>query len=69
MAEGRKEFTQSVYVCVNVCVFFICSCVFKNGVRPITSSCMVGFENYLALMIIMARRCVACKNYVAKSKV
>ena len=31
-------------------------------VRPITLYCMVGFENYLAQMIIMTRQCVACKN-------
>ena len=33
------------------------------------SSCLVGFENYLAEMIITTRRCVACKNHFARSKV
>ena len=37
-------------------------------VLPITSSCMVGFENYMSQMIITTRRCVACKNHVARSK-
>ena len=44
-------------------------CTFQIHVEPITSSCMMGFENYLAEMIIMTRQCVACKNYVAMSKV
>ena len=35
-------------------------CAFKNRVQPITSSCMIGFKNYLAEMIIMAY--VECKN-------
>ena len=30
---------------------------------------MVGFENYLAQMIIKPRQCVLCKNHVAMSKV
>ena len=30
---------------------------------------IVGFENNLAQMIIMTRRCVANKNHVARSKV
>ena len=33
------------------------------------SLCMVGFENYLAQMIIKIRHCVLCKNHVATSKV
>ena len=37
-------------------------CAFQNGVQPITSSCMVGFKNYLAEMIITTRQYVACKN-------
>ena len=28
----------------------------------------MGFENYLAKMIITTRPCVVCKNYVARSK-
>ena len=44
-------------------------CAFQIHVRPITSSCIVGFENYLAEMIIMSRRYVTCKNYVPRSKV
>ena len=44
-------------------------CVFQIHVQPITSSCMVGFENYLAEMIIMTRQCVLYKNHVARSKV
>ena len=62
MAERHMEFTLSVCVCVLVCVF-------QNGVRPITLSCMVGLENNLAQMFIMTRQCVANKNYVARSKV
>ena len=41
----------------------------QNRVRPLTSSCMVGFENYLAQMVITTRQNVMCKNYVARSKV
>ena len=43
-------------------------CMFQNHVRPISSSCMVGFKNYLAQMIITTRQCVMCKNRVARSK-
>ena len=43
-------------------------CVFQINVRPITSSCTVGFDNYLEEMTITKRRCVACKNHVARSK-
>ena len=60
MAEGHIEFTLSVCVCV---------CVFQNRVRAITSPYIMGFKNNLARMIIMTRRCVANKNYVARSKV
>ena len=42
---------------------------FQILVGPIRSSCMMGFKNYLAEMIIMTRQCVACKNHVARSKV
>ena len=38
-------------------------------VRPITLYCMMGFENHLAQMIIMTRRCVPCKNHVTRLKV
>ena len=44
-------------------------CAFQNRARPLTSPCMLGFEDYLALMIITARQCVMCKNHVARSKV
>ena len=44
-------------------------CAFQIHVRPITSSCIVGFKNYFAEMIIVIRRCVACKNHVPRSKV
>ena len=44
-------------------------CAFQIHVRPITLSCMVGLENYLAEMIITTRQCVRCKNHVARSKV
>ena len=40
-----------------------------SHVQPIISSCMVGFENYLAQMIIKTRHCVLYKNHVATSKV
>ena len=30
---------------------------------------MVGFENYMAEMIITTKQCVECKNHVARSKV
>ena len=42
---------------------------FQNRVQPITSSCKVEFENFLAQMIITTRQCVMCKNHVARSKV
>ena len=38
-------------------------------VRSITFSCMVGFKNNLAQMIIMTRQCVTNKNQFARSKV
>ena len=38
-------------------------------VRSIALYYMVGFENYLAQMIIMTRHYVACKNLDAKSDV
>ena len=41
----------------------------KIRVRPITSSCIVGFKNYLAQMITGTRWCVACKNHDARSDV
>ena len=44
-------------------------CVLQNHVQPKTSSCMVGFQNKLAQMIIMTRGCVPNKNHVARSKV
>ena len=40
-------------------------CAFQIHVRPIISSCMVGW----AEMIITIRRYVACKNHAARSKV
>ena len=61
---GRAYRVYPVRVCVCVCV-----CVFQIRVRSITSLCMVGFKNHLAQMIITTRRCVACKNHVARSKV
>ena len=36
-------------------------------VRSIALYYIVGFENYLAQMIIVTRQCVACKNLDAKS--
>ena len=55
MVEGLIEFTLSMFVCVCLCVFsFVCSRI---------SSCMVGFENNLAQVIIMTRRSVANKNH------
>ena len=60
MAEGHIESYLSVYVCV---------CVFQNSVRLITSSCIMGFENNLAQMIIMTRRYVAYKSHVDMFKV
>ena len=42
----------------------------QNRVQPITSfQTLVGFENYLAEMIITTRQCVVYKNHVARSKV
>ena len=41
---------------------------FEIHVRPITSSCIVGFENDLAEMITVTRQCVTCKNHVPSSK-
>ena len=37
-------------------------------VKPIALSCMVGFENNLAQMVIMIRQCDLYKNHVARSK-
>ena len=44
-------------------------CAFQIHVPPITSSFIVGFENYMAEMIIVTRRCVVYKNHVPRSKV
>ena len=55
-----------VCVCVFGCVFV---CVFKNRVRSITSSCMVGLENNLAQVIIMTVQYVGNKYHVAGWKV
>ena len=44
-------------------------CAFLIHVLPITSSCRVGFKNYLAEMFIVMRQCVACENCVPRSKV
>ena len=38
-------------------------------VRTIILSCLVGFENNLIKMIIMAKQCVMNKNHVVRSKV
>ena len=37
--------------------------------ETVTLSCMVGFENDLTQMIIMARRCVTNKIHMARSEV
>ena len=49
----------------------MCVCVFQTRVWPITSSCMVVFENNLAqnLMIIVTRQYVMNKSHIARSKV
>ena len=47
----------------------LCVCVFQICVRPITSLCMMGFKNNLAQIILKTKRCVACKNHVARLKV
>ena len=44
-------------------------CALASHAQPIILSCMVGFENYLAQIIIKPRQCVLCKNHVATSKV
>ena len=62
-AMGHNTHT---HICPRVCV---CVCVFQNRVRAITKPYIMGFENNLAQMIIMTRRCVANKNHVARSKV
>ena len=64
-AESRRA---GVSYPVNVYVFFVV-CVFQNRVRPITSSYMVGFKNYLVQMLITTRQYVTCKNQVAITKV
>ena len=57
MAEGHRVLPVRVCVCVpESCLTHILSCI-------------VGFENNLAQMIIMTRQCVACKNQVDRSKV
>ena len=52
-------------------VFKLCAYTSVKPVRvgPITLLCIVGFENNLAQMIIMTRRCVANKNLITRSKV
>ena len=66
MVEWHIELTLSVCVCF-VCVCFgLCD---SEYVRPITSSCMIGFENNLAQMVIKTRRCIMNKNPVARSKI
>ena len=49
-----------------VCVFV---CVFQNRVQSITLSCMVGFGNNLAQLILMTRRCVLNKNHAARQRI
>ena len=65
----RHNRVDPVHVCVCLYVFLFVLCVFQNCVRPITSSCMVGFENYLAQMISKIKQCVPCMNHVTRSKV
>ena len=48
MVEGHVEFTLSLCVCLLVFVF-------QNCVPPIALSCIVGFDNYLAQMIVITR--------------
>ena len=43
-------------------------CTLASHVQLIISSCMMGFENHLAQMIIKPTPCVLCKNHVASSK-
>ena len=43
-------------------------CALTSHVQPIISSGMVGFENYLAQMIIKTRQCVLYKKHVALSR-
>ena len=50
MAEGHIEFTLSVCLCV------------PDSCLTIISSCILGFENYLAEMIITTRQCVGCMH-------
>ena len=57
MAEGHIE--SYLYVCV--CVSDLCP-----GHNLAIHD---GFENNLAQMIVMTRRCVANKNHVTRSKV
>ena len=49
----------------------LCTCAIATyaRVRPITWSCMVRFQGFLAQIVIMTRRCVAGKDYVASLKV
>ena len=51
--------------CVFVCVFV---CMFQNCVLLIVLSCIMGFENNLAQMIIMTRQCIVYNNHVDRSK-
>ena len=44
-------------------------CAFQIHVRPITSSCMMGFENYLAQILIKTRQYIAFKNNATSLKV
>ena len=61
MSLGQRSRSQSALkLCGKTSVKPVC-------VQPITLLCIVGFENNLAQMIIMTRRCVANKSHVAGS--
>ena len=58
MSLGQRSRSQST----------LTFCALASHVQPIISFCMVGSENYLALMIKKPSQCVLCNNHVATSK-
>ena len=61
MVEGHIEFALSVRMCV-------CSFVFQIQAQPITLSCIMGYEKYLAEIIIVKVMC-SVKEHFVSSKV
>ena len=63
MSLGQRSRSQfDLKLCARASVKPVC-------VGPISLSCIVGFENNMAQMIIMTRQCIPIKNHVARSRV